>query len=434
MAALSLALLLGAGQAGAQEAVNTQGPPQTVRVGNLVDYSGRTSVVGRVYGKGKEDAVRYINTHGGINGVMIDLLTVDYAYVLPQAVTAYDQWKKDGGVVAIQGWGTADIKALRDLVTRDHVPFFSAGFDIDRTEMTSPGPDGEIGAPYHFFVGPSAIDGVKALLQWAQQDWWAEGTQGQPAYVHMGDGSDFATATQAPGESYAKDLGFKVLPAIKYGTPEDDKAACEALKADGANYAYLANPSEANLSLLTTCRDMGVTTHFMTNIWGYDRRLMKKAGKAADGVVWVMPTAAWGEDVPGMPLLEAIAAQGGDTGDKEPKSIHYIQGVCAVYFMKDAMERASFMPGGITGDNIRLGMYEKKTWAPLGLEGVCNRGTWSPTDHRGITGVWIYMGHVSDKGSSMERVFTALVPKPEPAADQAPAEADSKNSQPEGGR
>ena len=392
-----------------------QGLAPVIRVGNLVDYSGRTAVVGRMYGRGKEDAVRYINRHGGINGLSIDLLTVDYAYVLPQAVTAYEQWHMDGGVVAVQGWGTADIKALKDLVTRDHVPFFSSGFDADRLAMTTPGPGGDIGAPYHFFLNPGAVDGVRALLQWAQQDWWANGTQERPVYVHMGDGSDFATIGMKPGEDYARELGFSVIPSIRYGTADEDGKACEALKAAGADYAYLANPSDTNVALITACRAMGVSTRFMTNIWGYDERLMRKAGKAADGIVWVMANAAWGEDVPGMSLLEDIAREGApvDADEAEPRSIHYIQGVCAIYFMKDAMERASFMPGGITGDNIRMAMYEKKAWAPLGLKGVCNRGTWSPTDHQGITDIWVYMGRVTDKDSTMERVYTAIVPKPD---------------------
>ena len=407
-AVLALAALLSPLSASAQ------GLAPVIRVGNLVDYSGRTAVVGRMYGRGKEDAVRYINRHGGINGLDIELLTVDYAYVLPQAVTAYEQWHMDGGVVAVQGWGTADIRALKDLVTRDHVPFFSSGFDADRVAMTMPGPGGDIGAPYHFFLNPGAIDSVKALLQWAQQDWWASGTQEQPVYVHMGDGSEFATVGLEPGEAYAKELGFKVIPTIRYGSADEDGKACESLKTANVDYAYLANASDANAALLTTCRGMGVTTHFMTNIWGYDGRLVRKAGTAANGMVWVMANAAWGEKVPGMRLLEDIAREGAppDADEAEPRSIHYIQGVCAIFFMKDAMERASFMPGGITGDNIRVAMYEKKAWAPLGLKGVCNRGSWSPTDHQGITDIWVYKGHVTDEGSSMTRVYTAIVPKP----------------------
>jgi len=387
-----------------------------IRVGNLVDYSGRTSVLGRKYGEGKADAVRYINAHGGINGLLIDLLTVDYAYVLPQAVNAYNDWMANGGVAAIQGWGMADVKGLKDLVTRDQVPYFSAGFDAERLATDTP-PDSaaDEGTPYHFFVGPSAVDGLYAMLEWAASDWQAGGHADKATYLHMGDGSEFAMLGKAPGEARAWDLGFQVYSSLRYGTPDENKTACQGLAAAGIDYAYLANTGDSNTRLIKTCREMGVTTRFMTNVWGFDEQMLDTLGTAADGVVWVMATAAWGEDVPGMALLRDIATWAGHEG---PRSIHYIQGVCAVYFMKEAMERASFMPGGETGPNIRAGMYEQTAWAPLGLKGVCNPGTWMPGDHRGIDTIWVYMAHVGDDARSMERVYTASLSRPAPAVPQ----------------
>jgi branched-chain amino acid transport system substrate-binding protein len=224
---------------------------------------------------------------------------------------------------------------------------------------------------------------------------------------------------KAPGEATAWDLGFQVYSSLRYGTPEESKTACQGLATAGIDYAYLANTGESNARLIKTCRDMGVTTRFMTNVWGFDEQMLGALGAAADGVVWVMATAAWGEDVPGMALVKDIAAWAGHEG---PQSIHYIQGVCAVYFMKAAMERASFMPGGETGSNIRSAMYEQSAWAPLGLEGVCNPGTWTPAGHGGIDTIWVYMAHVGDQGRSMERVYTASLPRAEPPA--APPETD----------
>jgi len=390
----------------------------SIRVGNLVDYSGRTSVLGRKYGQGKEDAVAYINYHGGVRGLMIDLLTMDYAYVLPQAVNAYNTWMRDGGVAAIQGWGMADVRGLGELVARDHIPYFSASF---RTGLA--GEDAaaeETNDSYHFFVGPGAVDGLYALLDWAAHDWQSTGQTGQPLYVHMGDGSDFAVLGRAPGEERAKQLGFQVYAPLRYGTPEDNKAACQALAAEGIDYAYLADTGDSNAPLIRTCRDMGVTTRFMTNIWGFDEQMLQSLGMAGDGVVWVMATAAWGENVPGMRLLRDIAAFNGDTG---PKSIHYIQGVCSVYFMKDAMDRATLMPGGVTPENVRAAMEEPTGWAPLGLEGACNPGTWTAGAHRGISDIWIYMAHMAEDGYNLERVYTASLSQPVPKAEEAPAPA-----------
>ena len=57
-------------------------------VGNLVDFTGRTAVVGKVYGQAKIDAVDYINANGGINGKPIEFLTLDYSYEVPRAIAA----------------------------------------------------------------------------------------------------------------------------------------------------------------------------------------------------------------------------------------------------------------------------------------------------------------------------------------------------------
>ena len=50
-----------------------------VFVGQLADYTGATSFVGKYYGPGVRDAVDFINANGGINGTQIDMETVDYA-------------------------------------------------------------------------------------------------------------------------------------------------------------------------------------------------------------------------------------------------------------------------------------------------------------------------------------------------------------------
>ena len=50
----------------------------------------------------------------------------------------------------------------------------------------------------------------------------------------------------------------------------------------------MANTGGSNISLLKSCETVGVQVQFMSNIWGMDENNMKAAGKAADGVVWVM--------------------------------------------------------------------------------------------------------------------------------------------------
>ena len=104
LAALTAAL---AGPAAAQD---------YIPVGNLVDFTGRTAVVGKEYGQAKIDAMNWINENGGINGKLLDFDTVDYSYIVPRALATNKKWKSRNNVVAIQGWGTGDTEALISFV------------------------------------------------------------------------------------------------------------------------------------------------------------------------------------------------------------------------------------------------------------------------------------------------------------------------------
>lgn len=400
----------------------TAAAEDAIVVGNLVDFTGRTAVVGKVYGQAKVDAMDYINANGGINGKPLEVMTLDYSYEVPRAVAAYKKWKND--VVAIQGWGTGDTEALVSFVAKDEIPYYSASYSAHLTDPMGKGPETKAPAPYNFFYGPSYSDGVRALIQWAAADAKEKGIE-NPKYVHMGDNHPYPNAPKKAGEEYAKELGMEVVPSIQYSLkPGDFKAQCLSLKDSGANYAFLANTSGSNISLLKSCETVGVDVQFMANIWGYDENVLKAAGTAADGVVWVMGAAKWGDDVPGMALVEEISKMS-DPDMKEYRAVHYLRGVCSVYFMKEAMEAADKMEGGITGPNIKQAMYEKGDWIPEGLDGVCLPATWSPEDHRGVMDVFVYRGSdsggdgevaelIADGSIGMEQIYTAKLPrKPE---------------------
>jgi len=414
LAAAALGLVAGAaGTASADE----------IAVGNLVDFTGRTAVVGKEYGQAKIDAIDYINANGGINGKMIDVSTIDYSYEVPRAIAAYKKWK--GDVVAIQGWGTGDTEALVDFVAKDKIPYYSASYSAHLTDPTGKGPETKKAAPYNYPMGPSYSDGVRALIQWAAEDWKQMGGEGKPKYVHMGDNHPYPNAPKLAGERYAEELGFEVVPSIQYTlAPGDFKAQCLSLKESGANYAFLANTSGSNISLLKSCDTVGVDVQFMANIWGFDENVMKAAGSSGDGVVWVMGAAKWGDDVPGMDLVREISKMSDPSGEAY-RAVHYIRGVCSVFFMKEAMEWAD-QNGGVDGPNIKEAMYQKQDWVPEGLEGVCPAGTWTSEDHRGFTNVLVYRGNVSGATGGeipeliasgaigMEPVYQAQIPrKPE---------------------
>jgi branched-chain amino acid transport system substrate-binding protein len=382
-------------------------------VGNLDDFSGPTADVGKPYGQGVADAMAWINEHGGIKGTKVALDATDYGYQVPRALAAYKNWTGGNKVVAIMGWGTADTEALVKSVAQDEIPYVSASYAGTLTDPTGKGsPKSERAAPYNFFYGPSYSDAARALVQWAADDWKKKGGKGAPKIVHMGANHPYPNAPKAAEEEMAKSLGFEVLEPITFAlTPGDYTAQCLTLKNSGANYAYLGNTAASNIAVLRACETAGVKVQFLGNVWGIDENALKAAGTAGNGVVFPVRTAAlWGDKVPGMAAVAEMARHS-DPGGAEYKPVHYLAGICATMYLKEAMEWAA-ANGGVTGPNVAKGFYAKADWVPKGTEGVCKPSTWTAEDHRPTLSVDLYRTEINgptDAGSVSELMSKGVI-------------------------
>ncbi|NRA86374.1 MAG: ABC transporter substrate-binding protein [Rhizobiales bacterium] len=378
----------------------------SVLVGHLVDYTGPTAFVGKTYGPGVKDAIDYVNANGGIDGTTIELDQIDYAYKVPQAISAYKKWKSRG-MVALQGWGTGDTEALISFVAKDKIPVWSASYSGHLTDPTKLNPNTKKAAPYNFFYGPSYSDGCRAMVQWAAKD-AKENNVADPVFVYTGANHPYPNAPKKACMEYAGELGFKVLnPIVVPMGPGDFKAQCLTIKESGAQYAFIGNLGGSVVSLLKSCQTVGTDVKYMANIWGGDYKTIT----ASEAVDYIFPSASpfWGADQPGMKLVNAIAdLSGAAKGDKPTH--HYIRGICSAYYMIDAMKTAK-ANGGITGPNMKKAMETGENRVPEGLEGVCMPSTWTETDHRGTTGVSINKGSYIDGKVIIELLDTVSLPR-----------------------
>ena len=90
------------------------------------DRTGPTQTVGVFLCPGYHDYIALVNSKGGINGKRVKLLSMDYAYKMPEALNLYKKFKDQDKVVAIQGWGSGDTEALKEQVAKDQMPYWSA--------------------------------------------------------------------------------------------------------------------------------------------------------------------------------------------------------------------------------------------------------------------------------------------------------------------
>ena len=380
----------------------------SVFVGQLADMTGPTAFVGKVYANGVRDSLAYINAHGGIKGTTLKYETIDYAYKVPQAIAAYRKWTSRKHMVAMQGWGTADTEALISFVARDQIPVFSASYSAHLTDPTGLNPRTKKPAPYNFFYGASYSDTCRGLVQWAAKDWKAKGGKGKPKFTHIGANHPFPNAPKKACAEYATELGFDVLPPVVVSMkPGDFKAQCLSIKSSGSNYGYIGNLGGSVISLIKSCNTVGTKIQFMSNIWGGDKPVFKAAGEGIKNYIFPTMTPFWNSKAPGMKLVREISKYSDKSGKKE-RSHHYMRGVCSVFYMKEAMEWAKDH-GGITGANIKKGMYVRKNWVPKGLEGVCLPSTWTKTDHRGLNQINIYEGNYNGGNIQVKKVSQVTI-------------------------
>lgn len=385
---------------------------QPIPIGHLATYTGPTSDVGKPYGQGIADALAYVNKLGGVAGRPLKFESVDYSYETPKAIAAYRRWVAQDKVVAVQGWGTADTEALVTSVAKDQVPYFSASYSGYLTDPAGKGSKGASPAPFNFFYGPSYTDGCRALVQWAAEDARKKGIA-KPKFMHMGDNHPYPNAPREGCGAYAAELGFEMRRSIPYSLkPIDFKPHCQNLRDTGAQYVFLANTSSSNIALLKSCQGVGVKAQFMANVWGMDEAALKDAGDAANGVVFVGGAADWKSEAPGMKTVREVSRMSDPSGAAY-RPLHYLRGVCSVFYMRDAMAAAA-KAGGITGPAIKKAMESMKNHVPADLQGVCLPSTWTSEDHRGTSRVIIYEASAKGATQSVRRLAEVDIPrKPE---------------------
>ncbi|MBI1209692.1 MAG: ABC transporter substrate-binding protein [Azospirillum sp.] len=411
------AALMGALMTGGMGAARAEEP--AIPVGHLATNSGETSSVAQAYAQGIVDSLDHINAQGGIKGRKIAYETVDYGYDALKAVATYADWLKRLKPVAVFGWGTADTEALVQFVARDQIVFMSGSSSGHLTDPTGLAHPGDTAAPYNFFYGPSYSDGCRGLVQWAAEDW--RRTRGantstflqdlsKPKFVHMGDNHPYPNSPMAACADYARDLGFQVLPPIRYSLkPGNYEPHCRELKASGAEYVFLANTTESNVALVKACAAAGVTAQLMTNIYGWDESAIEAAKEDGNGMVWVVSAAPWTSAAPGMALVREVS-KASDSRGNTVRPAHYIRGVCSAFLMRDAMTAATAMTGGVTGANIKAALEQMKGQVPAGLEGVCQPSTWTSRDHRGSTKITLYQSHYSNGQGGASEIYATNLP------------------------
>ncbi len=341
-----------------------------IKIGGIFDITGPTSAVGKDYAAGAMAGAKYLNQKGGINGDMLKLISNDYAYKIPEAVQLYKKYKSVDKVFVIQGWGTGDTNALRPLITRDKIVYFSASYDGNLTNPKK--------TPYNFFIGTSYSTAIRLALTYAKE-------QGAKKIVFIYPDHPYGKNPIPAGKDYAKVLGLKVGPDQIVGLRAIDATSqLLAMKKFDPDFAWIGGTTPSTAVILKDAHKLGLRTKFVINCWGFDENLPRLAGKAAEGRAFgMMPVAPFGADVPGMKAVVA-SAQG------KKYTLHYVKSWVSMLVMAEGMKRAK-KAGKLNGPGLKAALETLRDFNTGGLTAPI---TYTPSDHRPNTSMSI--GGVKD--------------------------------------
>jgi branched-chain amino acid transport system substrate-binding protein len=368
----ALALLMGAG-------FITSAAAQEIKLGGIMDTTGATSDVGKDYAIGMEEAFKYINEQGGVNGKKIKYTWFDYGYRIPEAITKYNLLKRLG-VVSIMGWGTGDTEALSPTVNKDKIPYVSASYSAHLTDPKK--------TPYNLFFSSDYSTNARACLTaWFDKKWPKKEGFGKRkprlacAYMFA---SPYSSAPIKAIKDHAALLGFEIgddqdvsLFAL------DTKSQVMAMKKFEPDVVWHGNTT---MSVSATMRDsfaLGLKADHIINNWGFDENLPRLAGEAAEGAMGATPCAFYNQNVKNMDIVIASAKKYSPATPQEKRLIRTVQAWGDAMVLWEAMKRAD-KAGDLTGPGIMQKGFESLNTFEIGLG--ASPVTFTATDHRPTTG------------------------------------------------
>lgn len=318
------------------------------KVGLLSDLTGATSSVGTPYAEGIKAYVAWLNENGGVGGESVELIQVDYAYNVQQALAAYKRFTSEG-IVAMQGWGTGDTEALVKFVAKDKIPVFSASYSAHLMDPAK--------APYNFTAAADYSTMGRAGLNYLRET-WKESRAPKLAFIFPDN--PYGTAPIPAMEEYAKELGFEIV-----GKENVDLKAIDAtpqllsLKKAEPDFVWTGGTTPSTAVIMKDAQKLGMTCTFFSNIWSSDENIFKLAGDAATGHFGLQGAAIYGQPSTGMDLIRTITKD-------EPQMTHYVRGFVSAMVMCEGMKMAK-AGGEVTGESIKAALETMRDFDPMGL-------------------------------------------------------------------
>ena len=340
-----------------QEDAPIDGSFREVVIGGIFDLSGPTGGIGSSYAQGAEDAVAYLNSRRGANGILLRLASGDYASRPDQAVSLYEHLRKEFKVFAVLGWGAADTMSLHQMVDKDHVVYLSTDGDADLADPTL--------NPYNFPISSTYTNHIGLAMEYAKAN-----EAKKVCFIYSEH--PYAAKPISFGKEQARELGLEVGPDVIIDLRATDTTEeLLAMKAYNPDFAWVGVTSPAVETLLRDASRLSLATKFLINAWGMDESILSQASEEASGRAYgIMVARPFGFDAPETANVMTMAGNSRYT-------FHYNLGWASMLILVEGLKRAG-AADNLNGPGLKAAL---ETLANFETGGLTPPVTYTKTDH-----------------------------------------------------
>jgi branched-chain amino acid transport system substrate-binding protein len=326
---------------------------------------------------GARDYMEYLNqTKGGIAGNKVNALLLDGRYKLDEELKIYRRCVDQENAVLVNGWSTGAVKALREQINGDGVPFITQSF---ASEALDP-----VKLPYIFMAGPTYEQQIIIGLR----DLAAKG--GKRVVLMHGDNEYGRGPVNVVRQSgVIEKLGLQLADTVEFRFDAQDLTAqLLRVKSRNPDLIYIQASTPQAIVILRDAAKVGLPAKlFMGNLYDISPTIPEQLGEAAEGFRAIQAYEPFGSAIPAMKDIDAFKAK----NKVAKEDVYYMKGWLEGIATAAAIENAIKKNGGAPPSDIKA--FRKSVRDEMeALKGL---------DVGGITPPITYAGH---QGSTQARI------------------------------
>lgn len=339
---------------------------KTIKVGAAINMTGPASTWGQFHAKGQQDYLRYVNeVKGGVAGNKIEMILVDTAYKVPEAVAAVRKFAVQDNVDMIATWGAGEGLAAKPIIQKYQIPTinYSTSWEILEPPIE-----------YMYLPFGSYRMDCEAVLDYIRA---IHKGKDAPKVGLLTYNNAYGLSIHKPSREYAAKQNVNIV-AIEEFPPKTVDLTTELLRLQksGAEYIFMQMLPATIITAFRSADRIGYDPPFFGTWTSTDPDFIKMGqGLIRNRLRIQFPGGLPSDNTPGMKVLQDLWKRY-KTVDKFDAS--YWEGVAVGMIMERAMIRASEKSKEITRETINRAM---ESFRQEDFGGLIPPVTYTPTDH-----------------------------------------------------